>query len=247
MLDHKQQRLIESWTRLADQAGTDEYTRFLALWIAFNAYCYAHYAPQAHKERADLRRHEIYREYRQTNNPSPGPSCERTTASKSTWKRQAPSGSSSASDTPRTTSSTRSQNNTKTSTNNSSRTKSSRPASRPSRRLSRNDPASTTSSIWQRQDNTAPRAISGISRIGASSSGSTTTRASSNSRTSCTRYGATSSTARRHPANPTTTGSSKQQHQSSRQSWNKPLQKTDNAPNGVFRSHKANRRGKSWR
>lgn len=56
MLDHKQQRLIESWTRLADQAGTDEYTRFLALWIAFNAYCYAHYAPQAHKERADLRR-----------------------------------------------------------------------------------------------------------------------------------------------------------------------------------------------
>ncbi len=56
MLDDKQNRLIESWMRLADQQPTDEYTRFIALWIAFNAYCYAHYYKQANRERADLRK-----------------------------------------------------------------------------------------------------------------------------------------------------------------------------------------------
>lgn len=56
MLDHKQRRLINSWIALAEQPGTDEYNRFMALWIAFNAYCYAHYAAHAQRERADVGR-----------------------------------------------------------------------------------------------------------------------------------------------------------------------------------------------
>jgi len=55
-LDEKQSRLITSWIGLADRPGTDGYTQFMALWIAFNAYCYAHYAQTAQRERADVRK-----------------------------------------------------------------------------------------------------------------------------------------------------------------------------------------------
>src|ERR1017187_8211068 len=55
-LDGKQSRLITSWVGLADRPGMDAYTQFMALWIAFNAYCYAHYAQQAQRERAEIRK-----------------------------------------------------------------------------------------------------------------------------------------------------------------------------------------------
>jgi hypothetical protein len=53
-LDSKQLRLINSWRKIADQPSSDSYTQFIALWIAFNAYCYAYYAVEAHRHRADL-------------------------------------------------------------------------------------------------------------------------------------------------------------------------------------------------
>jgi len=55
-LDSKQAHLITSWMGLADRPNTDAYTQFMALWIAFNAYCYAYYAHQAQRERADIRK-----------------------------------------------------------------------------------------------------------------------------------------------------------------------------------------------
>lgn len=53
MLDEKQEKLIRSWRVLADQQSG--YNAFIARWIAFNAYCYALYAPRAQRQRADLR------------------------------------------------------------------------------------------------------------------------------------------------------------------------------------------------
>jgi hypothetical protein len=55
-LDEKQFALIKSWIGLADQPGMDVYMRFMALWISFNAYCYAHHALAAQRERADIRK-----------------------------------------------------------------------------------------------------------------------------------------------------------------------------------------------
>jgi hypothetical protein len=55
-LDAKQKHLMTSWIGLADRTGMDAYTQFMALWIAFNAYCCAHYAQAAHRERADVRK-----------------------------------------------------------------------------------------------------------------------------------------------------------------------------------------------
>jgi hypothetical protein len=55
-LDAKQSRLIASWMGLATQPGVDPYTQFMALWIAFNAYCYAQYAVTAQRERAEIRK-----------------------------------------------------------------------------------------------------------------------------------------------------------------------------------------------
>jgi hypothetical protein len=55
MLDHKQRYLIDAWMHLATDVVTDSYMRFMALWIAFNAYCYAYYAGDANRDRADLR------------------------------------------------------------------------------------------------------------------------------------------------------------------------------------------------
>jgi hypothetical protein len=42
--------------RLADRPDVDAYMQFMALWIAFNACCYACYAHQAQRERADIRK-----------------------------------------------------------------------------------------------------------------------------------------------------------------------------------------------
>ena len=56
ILDDKQWQLIQSWIGLAGQAGIDAYTQFIALWIAFNAYCYAYYGWDAQRPRADLRK-----------------------------------------------------------------------------------------------------------------------------------------------------------------------------------------------
>src|SRR5690242_2606151 len=55
-LDEKQERIITSWLARATDPGFDSYARFIALWIAFNAYCYAHYAIGANRQRADLRK-----------------------------------------------------------------------------------------------------------------------------------------------------------------------------------------------
>lgn len=56
MLDYKQRRLITSWMELAGQDRADEYTRFMALWIAFNAYCYAYFGADAQRPRADVKK-----------------------------------------------------------------------------------------------------------------------------------------------------------------------------------------------
>lgn len=53
MLDEKQKTLIRSWRVLAEERSG--YNAFIAGWIAFNAYCYAMYAPRAQRQRADLR------------------------------------------------------------------------------------------------------------------------------------------------------------------------------------------------
>lgn len=55
-LDSKQKRLITSWLGLADRPGMEPYTQFMALWIAFNAYCYPHYGESADRPRADLKK-----------------------------------------------------------------------------------------------------------------------------------------------------------------------------------------------
>jgi|ERR1700686_7537 len=50
-LDDKQFRLVRAWMKYGAQ---DEYGRFISLWVAFNALCYAKYAAEAHQLRADL-------------------------------------------------------------------------------------------------------------------------------------------------------------------------------------------------
>jgi hypothetical protein len=55
MLDHKQRHLIDAWMNLATQNDVSPYTQFMGLWIAFNAYCYAYYATEANRGRADIR------------------------------------------------------------------------------------------------------------------------------------------------------------------------------------------------
>ena len=55
-LDHKQERLIAAWLQKADDVEGDEYGRFMAAWIAFNALCYARFAKRASKNRPDLRK-----------------------------------------------------------------------------------------------------------------------------------------------------------------------------------------------
>lgn len=55
MYDQKQLRLISSWIALSGEPGRDVYSRFISLWIAFNAACYARYSKAAQRNRADLR------------------------------------------------------------------------------------------------------------------------------------------------------------------------------------------------
>ena len=54
-LDGKQQRLISAWIGYGTGADRDHYGRFISLWVAFNAICYALYARVANQNRADLR------------------------------------------------------------------------------------------------------------------------------------------------------------------------------------------------
>lgn len=53
-LDRKQRRLVDAWLARASAQGEDEYGRFIAGWIAFNAVCYAFFAPKASRRRPDL-------------------------------------------------------------------------------------------------------------------------------------------------------------------------------------------------
>lgn len=53
-LDDKQKRLIDAWLKRADDSSMDEYGRFMAVWIAFNALCYALFALKASHRRPDL-------------------------------------------------------------------------------------------------------------------------------------------------------------------------------------------------
>lgn len=48
-LDKKQKQLIQLWLIFADDDNLSWYMRFIALWIAFNALCYAQFAREAVK------------------------------------------------------------------------------------------------------------------------------------------------------------------------------------------------------
>ncbi|MBI5393872.1 MAG: hypothetical protein HZA91_01095 [Verrucomicrobia bacterium] len=54
-LDDKQKRLISAWINYGKAENRDYYARFISLWVAFNAVCYARYATLANRYRADLR------------------------------------------------------------------------------------------------------------------------------------------------------------------------------------------------
>ena len=53
-LEPKQCTLIRRWMARADD-DRDYYGKFISLWIAFNAMCYALYASEANRRRADLK------------------------------------------------------------------------------------------------------------------------------------------------------------------------------------------------
>ncbi|MGH8693474.1 MAG: hypothetical protein ACREVM_04500 [Burkholderiales bacterium] len=53
-LDDKQHRLINAWLNRANAAEGDEYGRFMAAWLAFNAFCYARFSVIASRRRPDL-------------------------------------------------------------------------------------------------------------------------------------------------------------------------------------------------
>jgi hypothetical protein len=53
-LDPKQQRLIRAWLAAAISPSGDEYGRFMAAWIAFNAFCYPLFAEKTSRRRPDL-------------------------------------------------------------------------------------------------------------------------------------------------------------------------------------------------
>ena len=53
-LDEKQRRLIDSWICYGTTGDGDPYLRFMSLWVAFNAICYAKYAALANRNCADL-------------------------------------------------------------------------------------------------------------------------------------------------------------------------------------------------
>lgn len=55
-LDDKQRSIITSWFDRSRELSADSYASFIALWISFNAYCYALYAGKAQKRRADLKK-----------------------------------------------------------------------------------------------------------------------------------------------------------------------------------------------
>lgn len=52
-IDHKQKALIQGWIDQSNKT-TNEYFRFMSLWIAFNALCYALFHQDANHQRADL-------------------------------------------------------------------------------------------------------------------------------------------------------------------------------------------------
>jgi hypothetical protein len=45
--DDKQRHLGTAWIELGRRPSLDAYPQFIALWMAFNAYCYAHFAAVA--------------------------------------------------------------------------------------------------------------------------------------------------------------------------------------------------------
>lgn len=53
-IDHKQERLIKGWMKQSEETD-DPYFRFMSLWVAFNALCYALFHDKANKQRADLK------------------------------------------------------------------------------------------------------------------------------------------------------------------------------------------------
>ncbi|MGD9851214.1 MAG: hypothetical protein AB7T38_08095 [Nitrospirales bacterium] len=53
-LDDKQKRLVTTWIDYGTRENSDNYSRFISLWVAFNATCYALYAKYANKNRPDL-------------------------------------------------------------------------------------------------------------------------------------------------------------------------------------------------
>lgn len=53
-LDYKQRQIIDAWLERASAASSDEYTRFMSAWIAFNALCYGLFAQKASRRRPDL-------------------------------------------------------------------------------------------------------------------------------------------------------------------------------------------------
>lgn len=53
-LDGKQQRLVTAWIGYGTDIDRDEYSRFISLWVAFNAVCYARYATVANQNRPYL-------------------------------------------------------------------------------------------------------------------------------------------------------------------------------------------------
>jgi len=54
-LDDKQQKIITTWLERSRALTDDPYASFIALWISFNAFCYARYSKDANRRRADLR------------------------------------------------------------------------------------------------------------------------------------------------------------------------------------------------
>ena len=53
-LDDKQRQLINAWMQRASIEDGDEYGRFMAAWLAFNAYCYRRFCRLASRQRPDL-------------------------------------------------------------------------------------------------------------------------------------------------------------------------------------------------
>lgn len=65
MFDHKQITIINTWFDMAKKYESKEeyYTAFIALWISFNAFCYAKFAVEANGLRSDLKDKDNAKKY----------------------------------------------------------------------------------------------------------------------------------------------------------------------------------------